>query len=92
MASSGSARRASEEQNLYGLNNVGVQAPSILRQIQTCYHPKQLEWVVKHLCMEAESPSTRTVKMWKRAILQRQKSLGVRVMITDEDGGPQHGG
>jgi hypothetical protein len=92
LESSGSARRASEEQNLYGLNNVGEQAPSILRQIQTCYHPKQLEWVVSNLCMDASAPSTRTIRRWKRAISYKQKELGVRVMISDEHGGPQHGG
>lgn len=92
MASSGSARRASEEQNLYGLNNVGEQAPSILRQIQTCYHPKQLEWVVQNLALEADAPSPRTLKRWKRAIMWKQKELGIRVMISDEHGGPQHGG
>jgi hypothetical protein len=80
------------EQNLYGLNNVGLAAPSILRQIQTCYHPKQLEWVVKNLAMEAEYPSARTVLRWKKAILLKQKELGVRVMISDEQGGPAEGG
>ena len=73
-----------QSEQLYGLNTLGVRRKSVLEQIQSCEHPKQLEWVVKNLCLEAESPSTRTLKRWKRAIAYHQQRLGVQVMIVDE--------
>jgi hypothetical protein len=71
-------------EDIYGLNNLGLPEPSILRQIQTCKHPKQLEWVVKNLVLEAENPSARAMKRWKRAIAYMQVQLGVQVMIQGE--------
>ena len=77
---------------LYGLTTDLLRPKSILHQILTCTHPKQLEWVVKHLAMEAEYPSTRALRRWKNAIRAKQKELGVRVMIEENEGGTANGG
>lgn len=84
-----------QSEDLYGLNTMDVKAPSILNQIRTCVHPRQLEYMIQHVgrVMDFE-PSRRWYRKFVAAVRAKEKELGVRVMYTaDEIGGDTaHGG
>lgn len=81
-------------EDLYGLNTRNVRAKSVLEQIQTCKHPRQLEYMTKWILQNVEHPSQRTYKRWLRALKSKQEELGCQVLIFDEEAGGDraHGG
>ena len=82
-------------EDLYGLNTMNVKAPSILEQIRTCHHPRQLEYMIQHVgkVMDFE-PSRRWYRKFVAAVRAKEQELGVRVMYTADEvpGGTAHGG
>jgi hypothetical protein len=74
-------------EDYYGLRTGPERQKSILDQILTCKHPKQLEYVVSWMAKNIEYPQPRTYKRWLKAIAFKQKELGVQVLITDEEMG-----
>lgn len=83
------------EEDLYGLNTEGHRTPSILEQIRTCTHPRQLEYMIQHVGRVIDyTPSNRWYRKFKAAVRAKEKELGVRVMYTEDEipGGTAHGG
>lgn len=82
-------------EDLYGLNTEGKRAPSIIEQICTCKHPRQLEYMLRWVGQNINhTPSRRWYKMFKKAVIAKERELGCRVMYTQEEveGGRAHGG
>lgn len=83
------------EMDLYGLNTLGTRAPSILEQIRTCTHPKQLDYMIQLVGKTIDyQPSRRWYRKFVAAVRAAEVRLNHRVMYTDKDieGGQQHGG
>ncbi len=84
-----------ESSEYYGLDTDGKRPPSILENIRTCKHPRQLEYMVTWVGRNIDyQPSRRWYRQFVRAVTAAEKRLGCRVMYTNADieGGRAHGG